>query len=150
MPPKKTKFTDNEKIESMEQYKEYMKEWIDICDHLEENNKVIKPIKDRKTKLELLLQKYMINKDIGSCQQSNNTFIKVEKKTLVPSTISKKTIENSAQKFFEQLEANVSDNASTFSSVSNKSSKEIATDFVNFVYDSLEPVEKCNLKRIQI
>jgi hypothetical protein len=149
MPPKKVKLIDSEKIGSEVTYKEFMKEWLDICEHLDENAKCIKPIKDRKQKLELLLQTYMSENEIGSCQ-SNNTFIKIENKQTMPA-MNKSVIEKGAQMFFDNLETD--DTASTissFSAVSNKSSKEIATEFVKFIYNIQEPVEKSDLKRIRL
>jgi len=141
MPPKK-KLVESEKIHSEVSYKELMKEWIDICEHLEENAKCIKPIKDRKMVLEALLETYMSENDIGSCQQSNNLFVKVDLKSSTPA-MNKTVIEKNAKLFFDNLELNKPD-------VNSKTSEEIANEFVKFIYSSLETVEKRTLKRIKL
>jgi hypothetical protein len=137
MPPKK-KINESEKIRTDETYKELMKEWIDICDHLEENTKCIKPIKDRKQVLETLLQEYMTENEIGSCQQSNNLFVKIDLKNGTP-TINKSIIEKNAKLFFDNLLLN-----------NSKTSEEIANEFISFIYANLEPIEKRTLKRIKL
>lgn len=141
MPPKKVKqVLESVSINNETEYKEFVKEYIEIDNHLKENADIIKPLKARKNVLQNVIQTYMKQHEISNCQVSDSNFLALINKTTTE-TVNRNTIASKLKQYVESHNISTND---------EKTSEMLSTEITDFIYENLESVDKVDLKRVKI